>query len=475
MACESEADILGFGGAAGPGKTTMLIGLGVTRHRRTIIFRREKEQVRDIWDKLGRICGARGRSNENLLLWRDLPGDRQVRLGGVKDEHDWRRYMGHENDLYGFDELTEFSENQFRTLTAWNRTTILGQRCRVVTAFNPPTSAEGEWVIAYFAPWLDGQHSYPAEPGELRWYAMLDGEEQACDDGAPFTWKGETLYPKSRTFIPARLEDNPILEATGYRAVLQNLPEPRRSQLLYGDFSIGREADPWQCIPTDWVRRAQARWTPERPRHESGQPYALRVVAVDPSEGGSDRFVLARRYGTWWPEPEVHPGSLLGTLGLGEDLQERQLVERGGPLVLRALVEGGVATIDADGIGASLASWVSWRTEGRASSFRGSAKTNLTDRSERLTFVNLRAAAYWRMREWLDPELGYDLALPPGRGLLAELCAPHYRMTTAGVQLEPKKDIAKRLGRSPDEGDAFVMSLFSTPSSRPVEFRVSLG
>src|SRR3712207_3159975 len=132
-ALESAADVLGFGGGAGPGKTTLLIGLGVTRHRRTIIFRREKEQVRDIWDKLGRICGRHGRSNENLLLWRGLPGDRTVRLGGVKDEDDWRRYMGHENDLYGFDELTEFTENQFRTLIAWNRTTIPGQRCRVVT------------------------------------------------------------------------------------------------------------------------------------------------------------------------------------------------------------------------------------------------------------------------------------------------------------------------------------------------------
>ena len=94
--------------------------------------------------------------------------------------------------------------------------------------------------------------------------------------------------------------------------------------------------------------------------------------------------------------------------------------------------------------------------------------------AERLAFVNLRAAAYWRMREWLDPELGFNLALPPGREVLAELCAPRYKMTTAGIQLEAKDEVKKRLSRSPDVGDALVMSLFSAPPSRgTVDLRVS--
>jgi hypothetical protein len=43
--------------------------------------------------------------------------------------------------------------------------------------------------------------------------------------------------------------DNPYLLTTGYVATLQALPEPRRSQLLYGDFAVGTTADPWQVIP----------------------------------------------------------------------------------------------------------------------------------------------------------------------------------------------------------------------------------
>ena len=474
---ESPADELLYGGAGGGGKTDSVIGIAVTRHRKAIIFRRQYEQLKDIIARSREIIGDRGRFNGQDNIWR-LPA-RTLELGAVQHEHDKEKWKGRAHDFKGFDQLEDFTESQYLFLTAWARTTAPGQRVRVVATCNPPQTAEGEWIIQRWAAWLDGQHPHPAEPGELRWYAVLPGEdgETECGTSDPFAHKGEVVTPSSRTFIPARLSDNPYLDSDGrYRAKLQGQPEPRRSQLLYGDFTVGQTDDIWQCIPTDWVRKAQARWTPERPRHATGDPYRLQVVAVDPSEGGSDRFVLARRYGTWWPALEVHPGSLLGTLGLGEEMQERQLLERGGPLILRALQEGGEAMIDADGIGASLASWVSWKTGGRASSFRGSAKTSLSDRTERLAFVNLRAAAYWRMREWLDPELGHDLALPPGREVLAELCAPRYKMTTAGIQLEAKDEIKKRLGRSPDVGDALVMSLFSAPPPAPPrELRVSMG
>ena len=49
----------------------------------------------------------------------------------------------------------------------WNRSSVPGQRCRVVVGSNPPTTAAGLWVILYWAPWLDPMHPYPAKPGEL--------------------------------------------------------------------------------------------------------------------------------------------------------------------------------------------------------------------------------------------------------------------------------------------------------------------
>src|SRR5690242_17585919 len=49
-ALHSTADVLGYGGGAGGGKTNLLIGAAVTQHRNSVIFRREKTQVRDIWE-----------------------------------------------------------------------------------------------------------------------------------------------------------------------------------------------------------------------------------------------------------------------------------------------------------------------------------------------------------------------------------------------------------------------------------------
>ena len=84
----------------------------------------------------------------------------------------------------------------------------------------------------------------------------------------------------SRTFIPSRVEDNPYLMASGYKTVLQNLPEPLRSKMLHGDFSAGMEDNPWQVIPTAWVDAAMARWTEEPP------DLPLSALGVDIARGG---------------------------------------------------------------------------------------------------------------------------------------------------------------------------------------------
>src|SRR5206468_2073277 len=61
-----------------------------------------------------------------------------------------------------------------------------------------------------------------------------------------------------------------------------------------------------------------------------------------------------------------------------------------------------------------------------------------TDRSGKLCFHNLRAYAYWCLREALDPERGDELALPPDAELLADLAAPRWQLTARGIKLEAK-------------------------------------
>ncbi len=133
----------------------------------------------------------------------------------------------------------------------------------------------------------------PCAAGELRWYVRVQGETRWVAGPGRYEIDGETYTSRSRTFIPARLSDNPYLDRTGYRAGLENLPEPLRSQLLKGDFLAGREDDSWQVIPSDWIAQAQARWQP-------GIPRAMSSLGVDVAQGGADNSVLSPRHGVWF-------------------------------------------------------------------------------------------------------------------------------------------------------------------------------
>ncbi len=446
LAYESLADEVFYGGAAGGGKTDLLLGLAGTRHARAIIFRREFPQLREIAERSRAIYGPAGNYNEQSHLWRMRDGQ-LIEFGACQYEHDVEKYQGRAHDLKAFDELPQFSERQYRFLIGWSRTTIVGQRCRVVAAGNPPTTPEGEWVIKRWAPWLDQQHPNPASPGELRWFAVLsDGQEVEVGESTPFDHKGETVLPRSRTFIPAGLEDNPYLLATGYAATLQALPEPLRSQMLYGSFSAGHQDDPWQVIPTACVIAAQQRWRPEL--KPEGQQTA---VGVDVARGGKDKTVLAPRWGAWYGPLERHAG---------KDTPDGQ---EGARLVLARLSAGGYANIDIIGPGASV--YDLSRQQGAsvvAINFAESAPG--MDRTGLLRFTNLRAYAYWALRDALDPEKGDGIMLPPDSELKADLCAPRWMMRVNGIQVELKDDIAKRIGRSPDAGDAVVMASLTMPS-----------
>ena len=64
------------------------------------------------------------------------------------------------------------------------------------------------------------------------------------------------------------------------------------------------------------------------------------------------------------------------------------------------------------------------------------------------------------MRELLAPESQITVALPPDPQLRADLASYRWKLMSGGViQIEMKEDIKKRIGRSPDDGDAVILSL----------------
>lgn len=72
-------------------------------------------------------------------------------------------------------------------------------------------------------------------------------------------------------------------------------------------------------------------------------------------------------------------------------------------------------------------------------------------------FLNMRAWAYWAVRDWLDPSKGSKAMLPPDDLLFQELSETQWKFRSDGkIQIESKEDIKKRIKRSPDKADALA-------------------
>lgn len=453
-AFESEAEEVLYGGAAGGGKSDLVIGVGLTRQKRGIIFRKQQKDAKALINRTGEILGDFGSWSGKDHAYKTNDG-RELEFGHCSRPGDEQHWQGHAHDFKGFDELAHFNEHEYMFLTGWLRSTDPNQRCRIISASNPPMTAEGRWIVRRWGPWLDKNHPDPAEPGEIRWFTTIDGKDTEVDGPDPIehtdqeTGRTETLYPRSRTFIPARVQDNPYYRRSGYVSVLQAMPEPLRSALLYGDFAVAFEDDPWQVIPTEWVDKAMARWT-------DTPPGEMDTVGVDPAMGGRDRLVIAPRHGDWFGEMVSIPGSDVPT-GVAAASH-----------VVRHVRDGAVVQIDNIGIGA--ACYEHLKSMGIACvPMDARQNTDKNDRSGALKFVNNRAYWWWSMREALDPENGDKLALPNDSELRADLTAPKWEPTVRGIKIEAKEDVTERLGRSTDKGDAAVMALPQMKEKHAVE------
>lgn len=425
-----------------------MVGSAVECHQHSAIFRRVYPNLIELMRYARTVIGEAARENKADKIWQ-FPDGRTIEFGAVQYEDDKKNWQGRPHDLKAFDEITEFTESQYVFICGWNRSTNPHQRVRVICTGNPPVDDSGSWVLRRWGAWLDPLHPNPAQPGELRWYATVDGKEKECLDGQPFEHEGkdgkrETIYPRSRTFIPARVSDNPYYAHDNhYLSVLQSMPEPLRSQLLNGDFRAMQEADPWQVIPTEWVRAAQKRW---KEREQPKVP--LTAAGLDPARGGRDNATLAKRYDNYFPPVKKWPGVIAKD---GQTLAGLVQMEIGKdePLYLN---------VDVVGVGSSPYDFLKDMMR-NVRPVSGSEGSDYRDKSKKLKMRNMRAEMYWRMRDALDPNGGDDLALPPDPEVLADLCSARYKLTPSGVLIEEKDEIKQRIGRSPDVGEAIIMAL----------------
>ena len=445
-----EADELLYGGEAGGGKSDLIIGLSLTEHTRSLVLRRTNKEADKLFDRYAEIIGHENGANRNKGWTID---GRIIDIGGCQLEKDKQKRKGVPHDLIAFDELVDFTESQYTFLTAWNRTSSPEQRCRVVATTNPPTTPEGLWVVKRWAPWLDPKHPNPAKSGELRWYTTIGEVDTEVNGPGPHEIDGRQVLAKSRTFIRAKLEDNPDLTRTAdYAATLDSLPFELRQAYREGKFDAALKDQPFQLIPTEWIRQAQGRWAERSP---NGVPMC--AIGVDVSGGGPDPMIIAARFDGWFAPMVEIPGKEIppdkpGKFAAGQVI----MVRRNQAIVIVDM--GG-------GYGGSCYEQLR-ENEINAVAYKGSEKSVRRTADGQLKFSNKRTEALWLFREALDPAQpgGSPISLPPDQALLADLATPRFRIERGEIIAQSKEDVCEVLGRSPDRGDAVVMAWSAGPT-----------
>ena len=457
LAYDCPADQLLYGGEAGGGKTDLLLGLASQEHKRSLLLRRINKDVSWLVDRMAQILETRNGYNGQDDRW-TMPDGRVIDFSGCQHPGDEQRNKGRPKDFIGFDEASDFLEQQIEFIIGWLRTTDPNQRCRVVFATNPPTSVEGEWIVRWFAPWVDPAHPlYPYPMGKLLWCCRgVDDQWVWFESPGEKDINGAKKPTNSRTFIRSGLGDNPDLARTNYRSQLEQMPEELRRRYLKGDFTAGAQDDEFQVIPTEWIRAAQDRW-----KENDGE--VMEAVGIDVAQGGNDNTVMSPRWKGksvrhWvdrlrkWKGTETPDGATVAGLFIQLQRHAAQAnIDMGGGYGGSAYEKLTEAEISCYGFVPSEAS--------------GSRTADVP-----LTFKNKRAEATWHLRELLSPESEETVALPPDAQLRADLASYRWKLQSGGViQVESKDDIKKRIGRSPDDGDSVIIAMAT--GSRRVQAR----
>ncbi|HHW14931.1 MAG TPA: hypothetical protein GXX28_08380, partial [Firmicutes bacterium] len=197
-------------------------------------------------------------------------------------------------------------------------------------------------------------------------------------------------------------------------------------------------------IPLAWIEAAMARWeeTPETLPAELG---------VDVARFGSDKSVIAPRRGRRILPVEVYA--------------KQDTMETAGRVIAACRSLGATKVkVDVIGLGAGVVDRLS--EQGLPVVGVNVAETAMDP--ER--FSDLRSELWWNLRERLnpDPKANTDpIALPPDDELLADLSGVKYKITSRGqIRVEPKDEMKKRLGRSPDRADAVVLAVANVTDKR---------
>lgn len=214
-----------YGGSAGGGKSDALLAEATRQVHiptyRGIIFRRTYPQLKKLIDRSYQIytrAFPKAKYNSGTHTW-VFPSGAKIYLANMNRESDKYNYQGQDYEYIAFDELTQFTEDQYIYMLSRNRPNGPNTRCYMRATANPGGIGHG---------WVKQRFLTPAPP-----MTRITEDVSFVDD------KGNLITKTtSRIFIPSNVFDNKELLKNDptYLARLAMLPEKDRNALLYGDW-----------------------------------------------------------------------------------------------------------------------------------------------------------------------------------------------------------------------------------------------
>ena len=255
----SPADIVIGGGAAGVGKTFILL-LDPLRHIENekfggVIFRRTTPQIKaegGLWDasqKLYRLIDN-AKAREHTSEW-VFPKGSKLKFSHLEHEKNKYDWQGSEITFLGFDELTHFTKSMFFYMLTRNRSTS-GVKPYVRATCNPDPDS---WVAELISWWI-GEDGFPIPEREgVLQYFVVDGDNYIFGDTYQEVYeKAEYMlkpmieksgkkkedFIKSLTFIGGDIYDNKALLDVdpGYLGNLNAQDKETKAQLLHGNWKV---------------------------------------------------------------------------------------------------------------------------------------------------------------------------------------------------------------------------------------------
>jgi hypothetical protein len=235
-----------YGGAAGGGKSDCAIAEALRQvhiqHYRGLILRKTYPQLSDLIDRSREIYLAafpKAKYNDQKHCW-SFPSGAKIYFGAMQYTKDRTNYQGKRYDFIDFDELTQFTWDEYSYLFSRNRPGGPGTRCYIRAQANPGGVGHG---------WVKERFITAAKPMTTIW-----------EEFQVRTPEGKTIKEKrDRIFVPASVFDNKILmnNSPEYLASLAQMPEAERNALLYGDWDSfsGQVFTEWRNNPEGYESR----------------------------------------------------------------------------------------------------------------------------------------------------------------------------------------------------------------------------